>query len=695
MKRVSIIFVLFTVVFIQYGRTQKNSGIFYSTLHSKEGLYKRTKNFGDKDDFLFLKDINGDGRDDAIVVVSSGESHGDVLVALSDGKVFTMPRKMLTYRYQQSFVYPATGDINGDGKCDLIFVNTVFNEISVAFSAGDTFSRVVRWNIPDNKNLFKKIHLADINGDQKDDILYCLPSENGAVQWYECISQGDGTFAIPVSIPNINGMTSDTWLVGDMNGDKLADFVAYDLQTGVCRVYLTQYSQYLEIWLSEFNQQGKSVPMICDVDGDGLTDLVLWNRQDDCDWQVAYSTGKQFLVPETWIKDHRKAKFKDNVPPPDHGLLGTLGGEITVAIVVSDGEWLGVDYSGKGKTAFPLAIDSWEARGFDLVPSGGTYNTGDPSVNSKHIQMIAEAGFTYVSIDITNGEDKRIDSRAIKFMESIREWNSGLQAGCPKLNVNIALGETRDITDENEFFHKLNKECKRAWEEFYLPYTDLYYQLHGKPLLIHMLVSPGLQYVEKLDQWNGERDYIDRFTNRWMAGEGDGACCGRANFYGWKIPAENIFHEEMMPVMPGFKNPSRFFPRNQGDYYRMHWMRVLEYQPASVWVNSFNDVEYTGIEPSYHVIDQFVAHPDFQESWTDNYGNRMDDFYWIMTCQYNRLFMHNHLLVGTCFQEAENDTIYEVREDGWITCKAAPVKVPVLLFPKGFRQQFDGEIKSK
>lgn len=700
MRRITILLLLGISMSFKDGYAQKNSGIFYSTLHSKEGIYKRAKDLGDRDDYLFLKDINGDGQDDAIVVVNSGPDHGDVWVSLSDGVIFTSSQRMFTYRYQRSFVYPVAGDVNGDGKHDLVYVNTVpvygnnygINEVSVAFSIGNAFSPVVRWSVPGQRQI-QKIYLADVNGDRKDDILFSQSSGNDSTLWFTCISRGDGTFAVPERILETNGRATDVWLVGDLNGDRQADLVLYQAKEGICRVNLSGNFQKPVVWLSGIDQEGL-VPFIYDMDRDGKDDLVLWNKPGDCNWWVAYSNGKQFSKPEMWITNHKRAGFKDNIQPPDLGLMGTLDGKVSLAMVVSDGRWLGVDYPGKGKTANPVMIDSWEARRFDLIPSGGTYNTGDPAVNDKHIRMIADAGFTYVTLDITNGADARIDNRALKFMESLREWNSKPGAEKPRLYFNIALGNTRGIKNEDEFFRKLNEECKRAWEEFCLPFSDLCYRLNNKPLLIHMLVSPGLQYVEKLNDWKGERDYIDRFTNRWMAGEGDGACCERTNFYGWKIPSDNLFHEEMMPVMPGFKNDSRFFPRNNGDYYRRHWVRVLEYQPASVWVNSFNDVEYTGVEPAHVVTDQFTAHPDLRP-WTDEYGNRMDDFYWIMTCQYNHLFMFNHLLVGTYFREVGSDTIYEVRQDGWAVYPTAPVKAPVLLFPKGFRERFNGTIESK
>jgi hypothetical protein len=113
-------------------------------------------------------------------------------------------------------------------------------------------------------------------------------------------------------------------------------------------------------------------------------------------------------------------------------------------------------------------------------------------------------------------------------------------------------------------------------------------------------------------------------------------------------------------------------------------------------VNSFNETwEHTSVEPSYHMIDQFVANRLFTKPWTDYYGDRMDDFYWIMTKQYNQLFMNDILYVGSYFQEYGDSTVYKVTTKGIIKQSALPVMAPVLLLPAGFRKHFKGNIIKK
>ena len=58
-------------------RSQKNSGIFYSTLFAKEYAIKRIVNFGVNSRYTFLKNINGDGSDAAVVGTAGDGVIGD------------------------------------------------------------------------------------------------------------------------------------------------------------------------------------------------------------------------------------------------------------------------------------------------------------------------------------------------------------------------------------------------------------------------------------------------------------------------------------------------------------------------------------------------------------------------------------------------------------------------------------------
>lgn len=63
---------------------QKNAGIFYTTIFAKEWPYKRLQGVGVGASHFFLKDVNGDSKDDAVAYFNNG----DWYVTLSDGTYF-------------------------------------------------------------------------------------------------------------------------------------------------------------------------------------------------------------------------------------------------------------------------------------------------------------------------------------------------------------------------------------------------------------------------------------------------------------------------------------------------------------------------------------------------------------------------------------------------------------------------------
>ena len=149
-----------------------------------------------------------------------------------------------------------------------------------------------------------------------------------------------------------------------------------------------------------------------------------------------------------------------------------------------------------------------------------------------------------------------------------------------------------------------------------------------------------------------------------------------------------------MDVSPGFWNGGVSAARERGELYRNQWLRVLQYNPKSVWLNSYNETwEHTSVEPSYLNPEIAAAKPDILSVWTDYYGERMDDFYWIMTKQYNRLYMYNELFRDSYLQESQSNDIYQVKDTALVKYGTAkPHKAPVLLVPQGFIKSFNGKV---
>jgi hypothetical protein len=120
----------------------------------------------------------------------------------------------------------AVADLDGDGKADLVAVNSIDNTISVLLSNGDgTFRPAVTYAVGAQPN---DVAIADFNGDGKPDL--AVTSLN-AKQVSVLLGNGDGTFQAAVNYPT-SDMTLDL-VVADFNGDGKLDIAATDFSGGV------------------------------------------------------------------------------------------------------------------------------------------------------------------------------------------------------------------------------------------------------------------------------------------------------------------------------------------------------------------------------------------------------------------------------------------------------------------------------
>lgn len=237
-----------------------------------------------------VADLDRDGRAD---IIGFGYAGTWVSLAGPDGSFGEVSLNLANFGVAQGWnsqdaFTRLIGDVNGDGKADIVGFG--YAGTWVALGTGDGTFGPAQFGLAGfgvnqgwtSDVLFHR-ELADVNGDGSADIVGF-----GFAGTYVALANGDGTFASPrltlANFGTLQGWTNNdrlTRLVTDVNGDHLADIVAFaaggtvvalgrgDGSFGPLRSDVADFGP-AQGWVSDDRYHRE----FADVDGDGFVDLV-------------------------------------------------------------------------------------------------------------------------------------------------------------------------------------------------------------------------------------------------------------------------------------------------------------------------------------------------------------------------------------------------------------------------------------
>jgi hypothetical protein len=266
-------------------------------------------------------DFDGDGKDDVVSFVRDAQKNGargDVRVALSSGTSFG-PAAIWHGWFCVGQELPAVGDFNGDGKDDVAtFVRNSktgsgANDVWVALSSGSSFGTSKVWQ-GDLCRAGELPCVGDVNGDGKDDVISFVRSvRTGADEGDVWVALSTGTgFGTPTKWHNFFCIGTELPRVGDFNGDGKDDIASFvrDSKTGLAAndvwVALSTGSSFgnSSVWSYNFCGPGE-LPEIGDFNGDGKDDFASFvhGARSTGDGKAVYvgiSTGAKIGTVSIW-----------------------------------------------------------------------------------------------------------------------------------------------------------------------------------------------------------------------------------------------------------------------------------------------------------------------------------------------------------------------------------------------------------
>ena len=291
-------------------------------------------------------DVNGDGKLD-LMIANSGSNNVSVLLGNGDG-TFQAPAN---YSAGNTPVSVALGDFNGDGKLDLVVANSNSGSVSVLLGNGDgTFQTAIAYSTDVSPNY---VAVADLNGDGALDFVVANASGNDVSI---LLGNGDGTFQTAVNYPV--GSTPDFVGLGDFNGDGIVDLAVTNQGSNNVSVLLGNGDGTFQTAVNYSAGNAPNSVAVADFNGDGVLDLVTTNNADNT-VGVLLGNGNDTFQPSV--------NYGVGASPNFVALADIDGdGKLDLVVASSNGNYVSV-LLGNGNGTFQTAVNTGVGTGPNSV----------------------------------------------------------------------------------------------------------------------------------------------------------------------------------------------------------------------------------------------------------------------------------------------------------------------------------------
>jgi hypothetical protein len=192
--------------------------------------FSAPKTFASNAYFVTTGDLNGDGKPD-IVVTNYSPYYGEVIVLLNTtptGAAVPSFAAAQSFAVGQNPVPAVVADVNGDGRPDLVVGNSYFGTLSVLLNTAATGATTASFTTQQTyavNNFVVGLLAADLNGDGRPDLAFANDQATTASVIADATAAGAPLASLAVQQTFAAGNSPRPVAVGDFNGDGRPDLV--------------------------------------------------------------------------------------------------------------------------------------------------------------------------------------------------------------------------------------------------------------------------------------------------------------------------------------------------------------------------------------------------------------------------------------------------------------------------------------